>query len=155
METRAHPFGPAMLAAANIHPVTGLATDYLNHFNEVAMLVDMAPSMPEVLPDILEWRPRAYVDHFHVTGFREKDLAIAAYEAADRDVVAAFEGSCDAIAEAILDIQNEISGGSPDLDGFPAHAQQLFALISDAGGFIDGGAGAHVPEQADIDALFA
>ena len=29
------------LADANINPVTGLATDYLNHFNEAIMLLEM------------------------------------------------------------------------------------------------------------------
>jgi hypothetical protein len=31
---------PERLAKANISPVTGLATDYLNHFNEAIMLLD-------------------------------------------------------------------------------------------------------------------
>ena len=30
-----------------VHPVTGLATDYLNHYNEIVMLLDLVPSMPE------------------------------------------------------------------------------------------------------------
>ena len=35
------------LAAANINPKTRLASDYLNHFNEAIMLLDLLPSMPE------------------------------------------------------------------------------------------------------------
>jgi len=31
----------AELLAANINPRTGLATDYLNHFNEAIMLLEM------------------------------------------------------------------------------------------------------------------
>ncbi|MEO8318885.1 MAG: hypothetical protein ABI561_11235, partial [Bradyrhizobium sp.] len=37
----------AQLKAANINPRTGLATDYLNHFNEAIMLLEMVPDMPE------------------------------------------------------------------------------------------------------------
>ena len=36
----------ARLRAANINPRTGLATDYLNHFNEAIMLLEMIPDMP-------------------------------------------------------------------------------------------------------------
>ncbi|MDP3655070.1 MAG: hypothetical protein Q8R67_25705, partial [Rhodoferax sp.] len=35
----------ALLRAANINPRTGLATDYLNHFNEAIMLLEMVPDM--------------------------------------------------------------------------------------------------------------
>jgi len=32
-------FSRESLVAANINPATGLATDYLNHFNEITMLI--------------------------------------------------------------------------------------------------------------------
>ena len=41
----------ALLSAANINPRTGLATDYLNHFNEAVMLLEMVPDMPECAED--------------------------------------------------------------------------------------------------------
>lgn len=77
------------LAGANICPDTGFGTDHLNSFNEVAMLVDMLEGMPEMADDILAWRPRRDQDHFHVKGFREEDLAAAAFEAADAMVLRA------------------------------------------------------------------
>ena len=43
----------ARLRAANINPHTGLATDYLNHFNEAVMLLEMVPDMPECAEDFL------------------------------------------------------------------------------------------------------
>src|SRR5713226_3249565 len=45
----------AVLRAANINPRTGLATDYLNHFNEAIMLLEMVPDMPECAEDFLTW----------------------------------------------------------------------------------------------------
>ena len=48
---------PARLAAANINPKTGLATDYLNHFNEAIMLLDLLPSMPECIVELIGWEP--------------------------------------------------------------------------------------------------
>jgi len=37
---------PARLAEANIHPATGLATDYLNHFNEAIMMLELSDDIP-------------------------------------------------------------------------------------------------------------
>ena len=43
------------LAGTNINPATGLATDYLNHFNEAIMLLEMLSSCPECRVDFLGW----------------------------------------------------------------------------------------------------
>jgi hypothetical protein len=73
----------AELRAANINPRTGLATDYLNHFNEAIMLLEMVPDMPECAEDFMGWQPLTYAEHFTASNFKARDLAIAAYEAAD------------------------------------------------------------------------
>ena len=48
---------PEVLARANINPATGLATDYLNHFNEAIMLLEMLSAMPDCAEDFLVWEP--------------------------------------------------------------------------------------------------
>src|ERR1700741_2083717 len=68
---------------ANINPVTGLATDYLNHFNEAIMMLELAAQMPECIDDFCAWRPLSYCGTFAASSFKERDLAIAAYENAD------------------------------------------------------------------------
>jgi len=73
----------ARLAAANINPKTGLATDYLNHFNEAIMLLDLLPQMPECIVELIGWEPLSYEEHFQQSHFKDRELAIAAYEAAD------------------------------------------------------------------------
>src|SRR6188508_2238366 len=45
------------LSDANINPSTGLATDYLNRFNEAVMLLDMLATCPEFRDDFLSWEP--------------------------------------------------------------------------------------------------
>jgi hypothetical protein len=82
----------AQLRAANINPRTGLATDYLNHFNEAIMLLEMVPDMPECAEDFLTWRPLSYAEHFWASNFKARDLAIAAYESADPKIRAEFDG---------------------------------------------------------------
>jgi hypothetical protein len=74
----------AQLQAANINPRTGLATDYLNHFNEAIMLLEMIPDMPECAEEFLEWQPRSYREHFAASNFKARELAIEAYDSAHR-----------------------------------------------------------------------
>src|SRR5260221_14384991 len=81
----------AELKAANINPRTGLATDYLNHFNEAIMLLEMIPDMPECAEDFLTWTPLSYAEHFWASNFRARDLAIEAYEMADPKIRTEFD----------------------------------------------------------------
>src|SRR6187200_3405144 len=81
----------AALRAANINPRTGLATDYLNHFNEAIMLLEMIPDMPECAEDFLGWHPLSYAEHFTASNFKARDLAISAYESANPKIRAEFD----------------------------------------------------------------
>ena len=81
----------AQLRAANINPRTGLATDYLNHFNEAIMLLEMIPDMPECAEDFLLWCPLSYAEHFTASNFRARDLAIEAYEQAHPAIRGEFD----------------------------------------------------------------
>ncbi len=69
----------ARLPGTNINPDSLLATDYLNHFNEIIMMIELIPDMPEMLDDAKAWRPLSYVEHFRQSQFVERDLAIEAY----------------------------------------------------------------------------
>src|ERR1700674_3701928 len=83
----------AQLRAANINPRTGLATDYLNHFNEAIMLLEMIPDMPECAEDFLTWSPLTYCEHFMASNFKARELAIEAYEQADAKIRAEFDNT--------------------------------------------------------------
>jgi hypothetical protein len=80
-----------LLRAANINPRTGLATDYLNHFNEAIMLLEMIPDLPDCAADFLAWRPLSYREHFTASCFSGRDLAISAYESADPVIRTEFD----------------------------------------------------------------
>ena len=133
---------------ANVNPATGLATDYLNHFNEVAMLVDMLPAMPDMADEILAWRPRPYAAHFFATGYSGAGVAAAAYEAADPGVRAVFDAACGAVEAALADVQARLAAGGAE-SVTPQDAGLLYALIAEAGGIINGDAA-----QSAVDALF-
>jgi hypothetical protein len=131
---------PAALSAANIHPATGLATDYLNHFNEITMLIGLLPSMPEVLDDIRVWKPASYVEHFARSGFKERALAISTYHEIPDQARDAFEATIAAIDEAILDAVARFEtapASGYSLIAFEANAA-LGPLMARASGMIHG-----------------
>jgi hypothetical protein len=153
---------PAGFDGTNINPVTGLATDFLNHFNEAIMLLELLPSAPDCKEDVLAWRPMSYREHFEASHFKHRDLAIAAYELADP----VFRRQLDEIADQM----NQILTATRDaLASDLAHetiqvlaeatAHWLRPLVARAGAVINGELAAAQPSaeaapQAAIDALF-
>lgn len=150
---------PAQLKAANINPATRLATDYLNHFNEAIMMLEMLPEMPDCIVDLIEWSPLTYPEHFLASSFKGRELAIAAYEAAEPDVRARLDRLGElmntilaATRDAILTPLSE-----PVANAVAAEAvSRLKPLVAEAAGVING---VSAPEegaassQAAIDAL--
>lgn len=88
------------LIGSNVNPVSFLATDYLNHFNEVLMLFEMGADMPDMLDELLDWEPKSYVDHFKDSSIADKDLAIEAYNLCPTE----FKSPFDAITQRMNDI---------------------------------------------------
>ena len=68
------------IRGTNINEKSLLATDYLNHFNEIVMVLEMIPDMPDCLEDAKAWCPKSYTDHFRDSGFSDSELVIAAYD---------------------------------------------------------------------------
>jgi hypothetical protein len=135
------------LRAANINPRTGLATDYLNHFNEAIMLLEMIPDMPECAEDFLTWSPLSYCEHFMASNFRARDLAIEAYDSADATIRTEFDNITStmtsiltAVGSAMRDVRRDRTRATL-AEQATAWVKPLVAL---AGGIINGGAGADV-----------
>ncbi len=157
---------PERLAAANINPVTRLATDYLNHFNNVVMLMEMVGDMPDFAAEIAEWRPAGYAAYFAASHFRQKDLAVAAFAAADPAVRAAFEAVVAALDAGVGLAQARLAGADPADPRLAADLRRLVRarlqpLIASAGAIINGAEPAVAdaiddPEiaQHSVDALF-
>ena len=148
----------ARLAAANINPATGLASDYLNHFYEAIMLLELLSSCPDCRDDFLAWRAMSYREHFMASRFKGRDLAIAAYDAADpslRDCLDTLAGTMTAVLEATraamsADLPPERAAALAD------HAAAwLRPLIARAGAVINGKANANMSDtpQAVVDGL--
>jgi len=113
------------LEAANINPESFLATDYLNHYNEIAMLLEMIPDMPELVEDTDEWAPKTYIRHFQDSGFQAKDLAISAFELAPDTIRVAFDSVCAELDKLILTTLAGLKSLNVAERGFSPAAQDL------------------------------
>ena len=98
------------IQGANINEQTLLATDYLNHFNEIAMILELIPDMPEMIEDVRGWGPVSYKDHFRKSSFSDRELAADAYDCVPSAYLIAFE-------DAVKRTNNVIAEGFPALEG--------------------------------------
>lgn len=107
-----------LVQGKNIHQDTLLATDYLNHFNEIVMLLELIADMPDCLEDAMEWAPKSYEDHFSQSSFQDKALAILAYENAPRRYREPFDqlvSQMDAtVVSALKRLSAAVENGDPD-----------------------------------------
>jgi hypothetical protein len=108
-----------LVQGKNINEKTLLATDYLNHFNEIIMLLELIPDMPDCLEDAKAWRPKSYVEHFRDSSFEEKELAVLAYENAPQRFRAPFDSAVatmdDLVFRAIENIESGLQAGNAGL----------------------------------------
>ena len=81
----------AKRAEALVNPASGLANDYLNLFNEIVMLVEQLPTMPELFEDIQRWHPITYQEYFRRSILPGRVSAIDAYERLDSRFRQSFE----------------------------------------------------------------
>lgn len=155
------------LQGSNINPVTLLATDYLNHFNEVIMLIEMVADMPDMIEDVLAWEPKSYAQHFADSGFKDKDLAIEAYEAAPEDLKAQFDALVACLNGNIFKTQQRFGNIDPEApeeilaEEVRIAVDKFHRLVEMISSVVNGGtvkatpAEAEAPSaQAEIDALF-
>jgi hypothetical protein len=155
----------------NINEATLLASDYLNHFHELVMLVEAVPTEAQVFTeDLLAWRPLTYEEHFSESGFRDKNLAVAAYRRAPPKIRARFDEAVARLHGEAVTLIGEVAAElkSNNKRGLRERCvkavQRLRILIDEANAIANGEAGQNrsdsapngdVGGQAAIDALFA
>lgn len=142
---------------SNVSEQSLLATDYLNHFNEIVMTLDMVPDMPELLDEAKAWQPKSYKDHFRDSSIADKDLAIEAYDHVPAKFKVPFEetiGQANNVVHAGIErIEKEISAGNPEMVrvACTTASQLLQKLCDHASANIHGSVS--TMDQSDIDAL--
>ena len=145
------------IKGSNIDEKTLLATDYLNHFNEIVMLLEMVPDMPEILEDAKAWQPKSYKDHFRDSTIADKDLAMEAYDHVPAIYREPFEQTIQQIntmiASSIDRLEKNIENGQTEI--LKVNAQNFSRLIQRsmdvASAIIHGSA--KLMDQSEVDAL--
>lgn len=142
---------------SNVNDRTLLATDYLNHINEIVMLVELIPDAPECLDDCKAWQPLGYREHFINSGIADRDLAIEAYDYSPPEFRVAFDRLVmemnRLVALSIARLEEALAAGNEDITRLIATraSRNLQDLIGQAGAVIHGET--PVLDQAAIDLL--
>jgi hypothetical protein len=148
----------AKVQGTNISAQSLLATDYLNLFNEIVMLLDMLPDMPDMIEDCKEWQPKSYQEHFADSTFSDRQLAIEAYDRVPSIYKKPFEETLAQLNSVLLAginrLDEEIAAGiEPEL--FAEHVRAISrtaqALMDWANAIIHGSNRAM--DQAEIDGM--
>ncbi len=147
----------AKARGTNVNDRTLLATDYLNHVNEIIMLMEIVPDAPECLEDCRAWHPISYVAHFGASSIADRDLAIEAYEFSPPEFRDVFD-------RLVSDMHRVIGGALASLEAATAQADEerarrvvdlavkaLRNMVDQASSTIHGDV--QVMDQAKIDAL--
>lgn len=142
---------------SNINEQTLLATDYLNHFNEIVMLLEMVPDMPEILDLAKEWQPMNYQNHMRQSTFSDRELAVEAYTHVPKKYRVPFEKTItqtdNLIATSIERLERDLERGDMDLlrENAVALSQVIKRLMEVASSIINGTAS--IMDQDEIDEL--
>jgi len=137
----------------NINPVTGLSTDYLNHFTEALMALEMAADIPECLDDLKAWRPKSYADHFAQSRFTNRGVVIDLYRVAQP----ALRREVDRLSETINGLLIEAIEAATDNAAVARRAAAVRPLMAELADLINGTtekAADRRSSQAAIDAMF-
>jgi hypothetical protein len=62
-----------------VNPITGLANDYLNVFNEILLMIENVPVMPEMVDEMLVWSAVSYQHYFEQSKLSESAYALNKY----------------------------------------------------------------------------
>lgn len=145
--------------SSNLDGETLLATDYLNHFNEIVMLLEMVPDMPEIMEEVRAWKPKSYVDHFRDSTIADRELAMDAYAHVPGVYRDPFDRTVEQlnvlIASAVERMDKYIEAGDMDMlrEQTSVMSRMIQRLLDTASGIIHGGT--NTMDQEEIDAIIA
>jgi hypothetical protein len=131
----------------NINPVTGLSTDYLNHFSEALMALEMVRDMPECIDDLHAWKPKTYTEHFAGSRLSHRGEIIQMYQAAPAHLREALDALADVLNARLAEARDAAVHRRP-ADHAAAALRPLIAQLAD---LINGST---ERSQAAIDAMF-
>ena len=140
----------AARAACLINPASGIANDFLNHYNEILLMVENLPVLlPEMVDELMQWRPTTYIEYFQKSPLPGGSHALSRYQQIAPAARLRFEVLVVQLNAKAVEIVAKISAhrradGSIEADevaGFCAVASvDLRALLDTAADFVNFGA---------------
>jgi hypothetical protein len=123
-------------AEALVNPASGLANDYLNIFNEIVMLIETLPAMPDLFEDILRWHPTSYRDYFRRSILPGRGSAIETYDRLDarfrRDFEALVADLDRRSTGAVAAVRRQFKANPDDHDALAAVCERGGASIRES-----------------------
>jgi hypothetical protein len=119
-----------------------LSTDYLNHYGEALMLIEMAVMDLSAIEDLRAWRPQTYRQHFSTSALRCAPGALLAYEQLGRTEMGAFESLCSAmnrLVDTVLLVLTEATTPGDAAMVVDVAAAAFRSLLARATAFINSG----------------
>lgn len=146
------------LKDTNIDDRSLISTDYFNHYNEVIMMFNMLPDMPELLDDIDKWDYMTYREHFATSGLGFGPLAIEAYDFAPPHLRERFEKIAVQMAMQIVGARVKLrsllaAGDAPQFASVAQQCSMNLQALAETGGSVVHGHEGSIP-QAVVDKLF-
>ena len=92
-----------------VYARSGLANDYLNVFNEIMLLLEFLPTMPEMTDEALAWQFRSYPEYFRQSTLPGADHALRAYDRVDPALRKKFESVLHRLNEIVLGTQRTVA----------------------------------------------
>ena len=90
-------------ASALVNPASGIANDYLNHFNEILLMIENLPILlPEMVEDILQWKQVSYTEYFKKSPLPGSAEALRIYDALDPNFRTDFEAMIELLDKIVL-----------------------------------------------------
>src|SRR5262245_13154692 len=98
-------------AAALVNPASGIANDYLNHFNEILLLIENLPALlPEMIDEIISWKPISYRQYFTNSPLPGSAATLEIYDTLDNEFREDFETMIAILDKIILESIGVITG---------------------------------------------
>lgn len=145
------------LDGTNVNPQTFLATDYLNHFNEITMILDILADCPDCFEDARGWQPKSYCQHFADSTLSDRELAIEAYMHAPLKYRRPFDRIVEHMDHLVLFALRRLEAPVASQDAAAIHriaaaiAKRMQELVAMASAVIHGNVATSA--QDDVDAM--
>jgi hypothetical protein len=119
-----------------------LSNDFLNHYSEALMLIEMAADDPVLGAELADWQPVSYRAYFASSDLRRAPAALAAYDALPEAPRRAFEklvAAMDALATMATFALQPPTAPDSAAAVVEATVPALRGLIAKAGAFLNSG----------------